>query len=341
MADVEGRRVIVTGGAGFIGSAVCRLLIRLGAHVCNIDKITYAANLNNLRDVAEHPKYRFERRDICDAVEMRAIFRDFRPDSILHLAAESHVDRSIADAAPFIRTNVVGTVTLLETALAWWQDVGRPEGFRFHHVSTDEVFGDLPLTGGAFVETSRYQPSSPYAASKAASDFMVSSWHRTFGLPTVISNCSNNYGPYQNTEKLIPLMIVRGLREEPLPVYGEGLNVRDWLHVDDHAEALVRVMTNGRLGESYNVGGNAERRNIDVVNDICSILDVCRPRSGGRRHADLVTFVTDRPGHDLRYAIDPKKIRDELGWRPKHTFEDGLRETVEWYVSNAWWWNAR
>lgn len=331
-------RLLVTGGAGFIGSAVCKYFIRNGWTVCNIDKLTYAANLDNLREVAGHSRYHFVHADICDKEKMRAIFAEFQPDAVMHLAAESHVDRSIEDANAFVETNVSGTVTLLQVALDYWIANGRQEGFRFHHVSTDEVFGDLPLDGNErFTESTPYNPSSPYSASKAASDFMVMSWHRTFGLPVVISNCSNNYGSHQHKEKLIPLMIIRGLSGDFLPVYGNGRNVRDWLHVDDHVEALELVLTLGVIGGRYNIGGGNEWANIDVVKQICSHLDERFSLKSGSHH-DLIRYVTDRPGHDLRYAINSSKLENEFRWRPRHEFRSGLSETVTWYIENRWWW---
>lgn len=333
-------RLLVTGGAGFIGSAACRYFVKIGWTVCNVDKLTYAANLDNLRDVIGDPNYRFVEADICDKVTMRSIFAEFRPDAVLHLAAESHVDRSIKDASTFIETNVVGTVNLLQVALDYWNAGGKNDVFRFHHVSTDEVYGDLPLDGNdRFTETTPYNPSSPYSASKAASDFMVLSWYRTFGLPVILSNCSNNYGPYQNTEKLIPLIIIQGLKGNPMPVYGNGQNVRDWLHVDDHVEALHQVLTRGQLGRRYNIGGGNEWSNIHVVKQICNHLDERLPQNSGSHH-DLIKYVTDRPGHDLRYAIDCSTLEREFSWRPRRDFQQGLSETVEWYIENGWWWET-
>jgi dTDP-glucose 4,6-dehydratase len=333
-------KILVTGGAGFIGSAVCRLFVgEFDGTILNIDKLTYAANPQSLNPVADHPRYRFRRADILDRPLIAELLRDFAPDAILHLAAESHVDRSIDGPGEFIRTNIEGTYALLETALDYWRTLP-PEcaaRFRFHHVSTDEVFGSLGPEG-RFSEQSRYEPNSPYAASKAASDHLVRAWHETFGLPTVLSNCSNNYGPYHFPEKLIPLAILKALHGEAVPVYGRGDNVRDWLHVEDHARALYAVLTQGRPGESYNVGGDGERTNLDVVTAICALLDEFRPASPHAPHAKLITFVTDRPGHDRRYAIDAAKIRRELGWEPRHTFETGLRDTVAWYLDNRWWW---
>ena len=334
-------RILVTGGAGFIGSAVVRRLISsTETTVINVDKLTYAGNPESLGAARSHPRHIFHCQDIGDGAAMRALLAAERPQAILHLAAESHVDRSIDGAAPFIDTNVRGTFTLLEATLEYWR--GLPEAerirFRFHHVSTDEVYGSLGPTG-AFTEESQYRPNSPYSASKAASDHLVRAWQHSFGLPTLVTNCSNNYGPYQFPEKLIPLMIVRALRGEPLPVYGRGENVRDWLHVEDHAEALLTVLARGRVGEVYNIGGDSEHRNIDVVRTICALLDELQPASPHRPHEQLIGFVTDRPGHDLRYAIDASKIQRELGWRPRYDFEDGLRQTVRWYLENAGWWD--
>ncbi|HEX2888229.1 dTDP-glucose 4,6-dehydratase [Vineibacter terrae] len=333
-------KILVTGGAGFIGSAVVRHVIRnTDWHVVNLDKLTYAGNLESLADMRDDPRHRFHRADICDRAAVDEILAAERPDAILHLAAESHVDRSIDGAAPFITTNIVGTWTLLEAALAYWRglDGGAQGRFRFQHISTDEVFGSLGPTG-LFSEETAYQPNSPYSASKAASDHLVRAWHHTYGLPTLATNCSNNYGPYHFPEKLIPLMIIRALRGEALPVYGKGENVRDWLHVEDHAEALIAVLERGRVGETYNVGGHSERRNIDVVRTICGLLDEMAPDAAGRAHERLIQHVADRPGHDQRYAIDPSKIEREIGWRPRHTFESGLRETVRWFLDNRGWW---
>jgi dTDP-glucose 4,6-dehydratase len=331
-------RVVVTGGAGFIGSALCRhLVLEQGFSVLNIDKLTYAANLRSLAAIESHPRYQLVRADICDRHALDAAFEAFAPDAVMHLAAESHVDRSIESAADFIKTNVVGTYTLLEAARDYW--LARPKAqraqFRFLHVSTDEVYGSLGETGH-FVELTPYDPRSPYSASKAASDHLVRAWCETYGLPTLISNCSNNYGPCHFPEKLIPLMILNALEGKPLPVYGDGKNVRDWLFVDDHVKALVLVLTKGRIGERYNVGGRSERTNLEVVHTICEILDELVPGGGARRR--LVTFVDDRPGHDRRYAIDPSKIETELGWRPLESFESGLRKTVRWYLDNRAWW---
>jgi len=330
-------RVLVTGGAGFIGSAVVRQAIAAGHEVLNLDILSYAACLDNVASVADSPLYSFLEADIRDREAMDAAIADFAPDAIMHLAAESHVDRSIDGPDAFVTTNVLGTATLLEAARAWWMAQGRPEGFRFHHISTDEVYGTLGETG-MFTEDTAYAPRSPYAASKAGSDHLVSAWHETFGLPVVISNCSNNYGPYQFPEKLIPVVILNALEGQPIPVYGQGLQVRDWLYVEDHADALLTILQRGDLGRSYNVGGENERRNIDLVTTICAILDRLRP--GAKPYADQIEYVTDRPGHDMRYAIDPTRIREELGWRPSVTIEQGLEKTVQWYLDNEAWWQA-
>ncbi len=332
-------RILVTGGAGFIGSALVRLLIGATDHsVCVVDKLTYAGNLASLAPVSNSARYRFEWADIGDGERMRAIFAAFDPDVVMHLAAESHVDRSIDGPGDFIQTNIVGSFALLQEALRHWRglDGARKAGFRFHHVSTDEVFGSLGPEGH-FREDTAYQPNSPYSASKAASDHLVRAWHHTYGLPTLMTNCSNNYGPYHFPEKLIPLMIINALEGRPLPVYGDGLNVRDWLYVDDHAEALLTVAERGAVGETYNIGGNAEMTNIAVVRSVCALLDELRPDPAGSRER-LITHVTDRPGHDARYAIDAGKIGRELGWRPRETFQSGLRRTVEWYLANPAWW---
>jgi len=334
------KRILVTGGAGFIGSAVIRqLLTETGVVVINVDALTYAANLASLPGVEGHPRYAFERADIRDGAALARIFAVHRPDAVMHLAAESHVDRSIDGPGAFIDTNVTGTYRLLEAARVHWLGL---EGeartaFRFHHVSTDEVFGSLGPEG-LFTETTPYAPRSPYSASKAASDHLVRAWHETYGLPVVLSNCSNNYGPYQFPEKLIPLMILKGLAGQTLPVYGKGENVRDWLYVEDHARALRLALERGRVGESYNVGGNCERTNLTVVRTLCALLDELNP--AGAPHERLIGFVADRPGHDLRYAIDAGKIERELGWRPLESFETGLRKTVEWYLGNRSWWRA-
>lgn len=330
-------KLMVTGGAGFIGSAVVRTAIDRGYAVVNVDKLTYAANLETLDSVADNPLYRFEKVDICDGEAMTTLFTRHRPDAVMHLAAESHVDRSIDGPSAFIQTNIVGTYQLLEVALAYYNGLEgeEKERFRFHHVSTDEVFGSLGPEDPAFTPETAYAPRSPYSASKAASDHLALSWLHTYGLPVVLSNCSNNYGPYQFPEKLIPLMILRALDKKPLPVYGKGDNVRDWLHVDDHARALLTVLQNGRTGESYLIGGDAERSNLDVVRRVCALLDEL---VGGGPHEDLITFVADRPGHDHRYAINAEKMRDELGWRPSVDFEQGLRQTVQWYLDNRTRW---
>jgi dTDP-glucose 4,6-dehydratase len=330
-------KLMVTGGAGFIGSAVVRTAIEVGHEIVNVDKLTYAANLLSLSSVSDHSSYQFEKCDICDGEAMAALMVKHRPDAIMHLAAESHVDRSIDGPSEFIQTNIVGTYQLLEVALEYFNTLeGRQkEFFRFHHVSTDEVFGSLTMDDAAFTPDTPYAPRSPYSASKAASDHLALAWMHTYGLPVVLSNCSNNYGPYQFPEKLIPLMIISALNKRPLPVYGKGENVRDWLHVNDHASALLQILDEGRLGESYLVGGDAERSNIDVVRSICALLDETQ---GDGPHEDLITYVTDRPGHDHRYAIDASKIRNELGWRPSVGFEEGLKQTVDWYLSNKDWW---
>ncbi len=338
------RKIVVTGGAGFIGSAVVRMLIGETQHeVCVVDKLTYAGNLESLSDVSGHPRFRFELADICDRAEMNRIFSEFRPDAVMHLAAESHVDRSIDSPGDFIQTNIVGTYTLLEAARRYFSslDDGARKLFRFHHVSTDEVYGDLKDSGELFRETTPYAPSSPYSASKASGDHLVRAWHRTFGLPTVVTNCSNNYGPYHFPEKLIPLMILHALDGKPLPVYGTGGQIRDWLYVDDHARALIKVVTEGSPGATYNIGGHNEKSNIEVVETVCRLLDELRPRADGKSYREQITFVTDRPGHDLRYAIDAAKIGRELGWKPQETFESGIRKTVRWYVANRDGWCRR
>jgi dTDP-glucose 4,6-dehydratase len=334
------KRILVTGGAGFIGSAVVRQAIRETDHrVVVVDKLTYAGNMDSLAPVSNDPRYAFERADIADAAKMRELFERYRPDAVMHLAAESHVDRSIDGPGEFIQTNVVGTFTLLQAALGYWRMLpgADRDGFRFHHISTDEVFGSLGEEG-LFCETTAYDPRSPYSASKAASDHLVRAWHHTYGLPVVITNCSNNYGPYHFPEKLIPLIIINALEGLKLPVYGKGANVRDWLFVDDHARALLTVVTKGTVGETYCVGGRCEKANIDVVRTICTLMDELAPSAKIGPRESLITFVADRPGHDLRYAIDASRIATDLGWEPQETFESGLRKTVEWYLANRTWW---
>ncbi len=331
------KKILITGGAGFIGSAVVRQFINETEYsVVNVDKLTYAGNLQSLAAISDNPRYRFEQVDICDAAEVARVFREHQPDAVMHLAAESHVDRSISGPADFIETNIVGTYTLLEAARSYWNglDGGRKAGFRFHHISTDEVYGSLGETG-FFTEETAYEPNSPYSASKASSDHLVRAWHHTYGLPVVTTNCSNNYGPYHFPEKLIPLMILNAVNGKALPIYGKGDNIRDWLYVDDHAQALRLVLEQGRLGETYNIGGWNEKTNLEVVDAICAILDELHPQ--GAPHARLKTYVQDRPGHDKRYAIDAGKIEHELGWKPQETFETGLRKTVEWYLANTDW----
>ncbi|MEK7877686.1 MAG: dTDP-glucose 4,6-dehydratase, partial [Pseudomonadota bacterium] len=333
------KTVFVTGGAGFIGSALVRLLIaESGWRIVNIDKLTYAGNLESLAGVGDHPRHIFKRTDIGDRAALDRLFAEYHPAGVIHLAAESHVDRSITSPADFIQANIVGTYTLLEAARDYWQSLSETEqaGFRFHHVSTDEVFGSLGDTG-YFSETTAYQPNSPYAASKASSDHLVRAWRHTFGLPALITNCSNNYGPCQFPEKLNPLMILRALEGKPLPIYGTGGNVRDWLYVDDHARALKRVFEHGMIGETYCIGGHNERTNLEVVDVLCAQLDELRPRADGRSYRDQKTFVTDRPGHDQRYAIDAARIQRELGWTPQETFETGIRKTIAWYLANREW----
>lgn len=329
-------KLLVTGGAGFIGSAVARLAVARGHEILVVDKLTYAANLENLEPVAKSNLYHFEEADICDGPRMRALLAAFRPDAVMNLAAETHVDRSIDGPADFIRTNIVGTYTLLEAARSYVADGEAPKGFRFHHISTDEVFGSLGPTG-AFVETSPYQPNSPYSASKASSDMLARAWGETFKLPVVVSNCSNNYGPYQFPEKLIPVVVLAAAAGKAIPVYGKGENVRDWLYVDDHADALLLIAERGVPGETYNVGGRAERANIDLVRKICKLLDERLPNAPSRPHESLIKFVADRPGHDLRYAVDCSKIERELGWRPATKIEEGLANTVDWYLANDGW----
>ncbi len=332
-------KVIVTGGAGFIGSAVIRQYISDTEHeVVNLDALTYAGNLESLADVEQSPKYTFEHVNICDIKELERVFKQHQPDAIMHLAAESHVDRSIDGPAEFIQTNIVGTYNLLDVAKKYWDALTgeKKENFRFHHVSTDEVYGDLDATG-YFTEETSYEPSSPYSASKASSDHLVRAWHRTYGFPIVITNCSNNYGGYQFPEKLIPLVTLNALEGKPLPIYGKGDQIRDWLHVDDHAHALRLVLETGKIGETYNIGGHNEKTNLDVVKTICALLDKLVPDSPYIPHEALITYVTDRPGHDLRYAIDADKIANELGWIPEETFESGIEKTIHWYLENSEW----
>lgn len=336
---------LVTGGAGFIGSAVVRHLINNTDHqVINVDKLTYAGNLSSLDTVANNKRYCFEQIDICDAEALKTLFEQYQPDVVMHLAAESHVDRSIDGPGDFIQTNIVGTYTLLEASRSYWSSLGaaKKQDFRFHHISTDEVYGDLHGTDDLFTETTSYAPSSPYSASKAGSDHLVRAWQRTFGLPTLVTNCSNNYGPFHFPEKLIPLMILNALSGKPLPVYGDGKQIRDWLFVEDHARALVKVATTGKIGETYNIGGHNEKTNIEVVKTLCQLLEELAPNkpAGIEHYEDLITYVKDRPGHDVRYAIDASKIERKLGWKPQETFETGLRKTVQWYLSNQPWWQA-
>ncbi|MEM8693500.1 MAG: dTDP-glucose 4,6-dehydratase [Pseudomonadota bacterium] len=328
-------KILVTGGCGFIGSAVVRQAAAAGHEIINVDKMTYAANAANVEDVSGSNLYSFEQVDICDAPEIARVFADHRPDAVMHLAAESHVDRSIDGPGAFIETNLIGTYVLLQAALKYWESVDRPDAFRFHHISTDEVFGSLGGTG-MFTEETPYDPRSPYSASKAGSDHLVRAWGETYGLPVVLTNCSNNYGPYHFPEKLIPKVILNALQGKPIGVYGTGENVRDWLYVEDHADALIHVLTRGEVGRSYNIGGENEAQNIQIVRTICSLLD--RHRPDGAPHDQLIEFVTDRPGHDMRYAIDPTRIRLELGWRPSVTLEQGLEKTVDWYLANEDWW---
>lgn len=333
-------KIIVTGGAGFIGSAVIRHIIKnTDNQVLNVDKLTYAGNLESLIDVENNPRYNFKQIDICDAEAVGQAFDDFQPDLIMHLAAESHVDRSIDGPAEFINTNIVGTYNLLETARKYWQGLNenKKSNFKFHHISTDEVYGDLEGTTDLFKETTPYAPSSPYSASKASSDHLVRAWYRTYGLPVVITNCSNNYGPYHFPEKLIPLVILNALDGKPLPIYGKGDQIRDWLYVEDHARALYKVVTEGAIGDTYNIGGHNEKQNIEVVRTICAILDKLKPQSNGQPYESLITFVTDRPGHDVRYAIDATKIKNDLSWTPEETFDTGIHKTVEWYLNNLEW----
>ena len=333
-------KILVTGGAGFIGSAVVRLAISRGHQVVNLDVLTYAACLENVASVADSPLYAFEQADIRDRAALDRVFADHHPDVVMHLAAESHVDRSIDGPGDFIETNITGTYNMLEAARSYWVCKGKPEGFRFHHISTDEVYGSLPADKSVkFTEDTPYDPRSPYSASKASSDHLVRAWHETYGLPVVLTNCSNNYGPFHFPEKLIPVIILNALAGKDLPIYGDGSNIRDWLFVEDHADALLLVVEKGVLGRSYNIGGENERTNLELVKTLCAILDDLRPKALGS-YADQITFVTDRPGHDARYAIDPTRIREELGWKPSVTVEEGLRQTVQWYLDNEDWWCA-
>jgi dTDP-glucose 4,6-dehydratase len=337
-------KILVTGGAGFIGSAVVRHIIdNTQDSVVNVDKLTYAGNLDSLVEVESNERYAFEQVDICNRVELDRVFAEYKPDAVMHLAAESHVDRSIDGPAAFIETNIVGTYTLLEAVRHYWNTLeGESKAvFRFHHISTDEVYGDLEGTDDLFTEETSYKPSSPYSASKASSDHLVRAWLRTYGLPTIVTNCSNNYGPFHFPEKLIPLMILNALEGKSLPVYGDGMQIRDWLFVEDHARALYKVVTEGAVGETYNIGGHNEKANIEVVKTICSLLEELVPNKpkGVAQYLDLITYVKDRPGHDVRYAIDAAKIERELGWKPQETFESGIRKTVEWYLNNTTWWS--
>jgi dTDP-glucose 4,6-dehydratase len=331
-------KLLVTGGAGFIGSAVVRRAIADGHQVVNLDALTYAACLDNVAEVAENPNYAFVHADIRDPAALKAVFAQHAPDAVMHLAAESHVDRSIDGPGAFIETNVLGTYNMLEAARSYWAGQGKPDTFRFHHISTDEVFGSLGPTG-QFTEDTPYDPRSPYSASKASSDHLVRAWHETYGLPVVLTNCSNNYGPYHFPEKLIPVVILNAIAGKALPIYGDGSNVRDWLYVEDHADALLLVVQKGTVGRSYNIGGENERSNLELVQTLCAILDDLRPKPQGV-YADQITFVTDRPGHDARYAIDPSRMRSEMKWRPSVTVEEGLRRTVEWYLNNEDWWRS-
>ena len=334
-------KILVTGGSGFIGSNLVRLLVEeKGESVINLDKLTYAGNAESLADLEGNPNYCFEQVDLCDAAALNAVFTKHQPDTVMHLAAESHVDRSIDGPGEFIQTNIVGTFNLLQAALGYWQSLegDQKSNFRFLHVSTDEVYGSLAPDADGFSETTSYDPHSPYSASKAASDHLARAWADTYGLPVLVTNCSNNYGPYQFPEKLIPVVILKCLRGEPIPVYGKGENIRDWLYVTDHAEALYTVTTKGRVGETYNIGGNNERQNIELVRTLCTLMDKFAPMDNAKSYEDLISFVTDRPGHDMRYAIDSTKIREELGWEPKEDFASGFRKTVKWYLDNQDWW---
>lgn len=331
-------KILITGGAGFIGSAVTRLAISRGNNVLNLDALTYAACLDNLKNVTNNPMYSFIKYDIRNRSGLDKIFDDYKPDCVMHLAAESHVDRSIHEPATFIETNILGTFNLLEASLDYWNSQGSPKSFRFHHISTDEVFGSLPMDPKLkFSEMSRYDPRSPYSASKASSDHLVRAWHETFGLPTILSNCSNNYGPYHFPEKLIPVIILNAIRQNPIPIYGDGSNIRDWLFVEDHADALLLMLERAAVGSSYNIGGNNELTNLSLARMICEILDQLKPLENSS-YSKLITFVTDRPGHDLRYAIDSSRIMKDLSWRPLTTLEDGLRTTITWYLENEQWW---
>ncbi|MGO1296222.1 MAG: dTDP-glucose 4,6-dehydratase [Vibrio sp.] len=337
-------KILVTGGAGFIGSAVIRHIIdNTTDEVVNVDKLTYAGNTESLHGYTSNERYNFEQVDICDSTAIKGVFEQHCPDVVMHLAAESHVDRSIDGPAAFIETNIVGTYQLLEAARQYWNQLNdkRKNAFRFHHISTDEVYGDLEGTTDLFLETTNYQPSSPYSASKASSDHLVRAWNRTYGLPALVTNCSNNYGPYHFPEKLIPLMILNALEGKALPVYGDGMQIRDWLYVEDHARALYRVVTEGKVGETYNIGGHNEKANIEVVKTICTLLEELVPEKPANvaHYSDLITYVTDRPGHDVRYAIDATKISQDLGWVPQETFESGMRKTVQWYLNNRQWWS--
>lgn len=332
-------KILVTGGCGFIGSAVVRQAIECGHSIINLDALTYAACPANVASVADDPKYAFEHGDVRDPDAIKRIFGKHQPDAVMHLAAESHVDRSIDGPADFLATNVFGTFNMLEAAREYWLDNDRPENFRFHHISTDEVYGSLGPEG-MFTEETSYDPRSPYSASKASSDHFVRAWHETYGLPVVLTNCSNNYGPYHFPEKLVPVVILKAIRGQEIPIYGKGDNVRDWLYVEDHADALLRVLDKGTNGRTYNIGGENERTNLELVETLCGILDNVRPKEDGSKYADQITFVADRPGHDMRYAIDPTRIREELGWQPSVTVEEGLEKTVRWYLENEDWWQS-